>query len=96
MDMTCIDSEEIKKRVEIVMRQTNYEEEVANQKLKKHNYDTMACIKEYLGIEMKREHYAKVMSTNQRIYQQLRQQMGIVDLPNAKEAQQCFQQYHNK
>ena len=96
MDMTCIDSEEIKKRVEIVKRQTNYDEEVANQKLKKHNYDTMACIKEYLGIEMKREHYSKVMSTNQRIYQQLRQQMGIVDLPNAKEAQQCFQQYHNK
>jgi uncharacterized membrane-anchored protein len=95
MDMTCIDSEEIKNRVEIVMRQTDYEKEVAEQKLKKHNYAT-ACIKEYLGIEMKREHYHKVMSTNQRIYQQLRQQMGIVELPNAKEAQQCFQQYQKK
>ena len=96
MNMTCIDSEEIKKRVEIVMRQTDYQEDVASNKLKKHNYNTEACIKEYLGIEMKREHYHKVMSTNQRIYQQLRQQMGIVDLPNAKEAQQCFQQYNNK
>lgn len=96
MNMTCIDSEEIKKRVEIVMRQTDYKEDVASNKLKKHNYNTEACIKEYLGIEMKREHYHKVMSTNQRIYQQLRQQMGIVDLPNAKEAQQCFQQYSNK
>ena len=53
MDMTCIDSEEIKNRVEIVMRQTDYEKEVAEQKLKKHNYDTTACIKEYLGIEIR-------------------------------------------
>ena len=45
---------------------------------------------------MKREHYHKVMSTNQRIYQQLRQQMGIVELPNAQEAQKCFQQYQKK
>ena len=96
MDMTCTDSEEIKNRVEIVMRQTDYEKEIAEQKLKKHNYDTTACIKEYLGIEMKREHYHKVMSTNQRIYQQLRQQMGIVELPNAQEAQKCFQQYQKK
>ena len=29
MDITCIDSEEIKNRVEIVMRQTNYEKEIA-------------------------------------------------------------------
>ena len=37
MDMTCTDSEEIKNRVEIVMRQTDYEKEIAEQKAKNDN-----------------------------------------------------------
>ena len=73
-----LDIEEIKKRVKLVMKETNYKEDYAKRKLQKHNYDTTACIIEYLETQSKLEHYSKIMFRNQRIYQQLRQQMGII------------------
>ena len=52
------------------MRQTDYTEEVAKEKLKEFNYDHIAVIKSYLGVPDKKA--APVKSVNQEIYKQLR------------------------
>jgi hypothetical protein len=58
-------------KVQIVIRQTSYTEEEAHEKLKHHNYDEIAVIKEYLGIK-KNKVPTNTKSLNQEIYRQLR------------------------
>ena len=41
--------------LDIIMRQTDYDEEKALSKLKEHNNDHMQVIKEYMGIKSKKE-----------------------------------------
>jgi hypothetical protein len=52
------------------MRQTDYNEEVAREKLSNHNFDEIATIKAYLGITEKKT--TQMTSINQEIYKQLR------------------------
>ena len=55
----------------IIMRQTDYDEEKAKNKLKEHNNDVLAVIKEYLGPK-KNVDTDKSKSINQMIYGEIR------------------------
>lgn len=79
-DLVCIDNDVIQERIEILKRQTSYSDEEASNALKKHNYDTMSCIREYLEVPTKKEE-PKKMSVNQQIYRELRNQLGSVTTP---------------
>ena len=59
--------------LELVLNQTNYTIEEAQQKLKEHNNDEMKVLREYLGIDKLRTHQPKEKITkNQKIYKAIR------------------------
>jgi hypothetical protein len=74
-----VSNEDIEERIQLVMRQTDYTQEVAREKLTAHNYDAIKCIKAYMGIAEKKA--PAQVSLNQQIYRQLRTQLGSVALP---------------
>lgn len=80
-ELVCIDNDVIQERLEILKRQTSYSDDEAIDALKKHNYDTMSCIREYLEIPTKKEEDPKKMSVNQQIYRELRNKLGSVTTP---------------
>jgi hypothetical protein len=61
-----VSNEELEERIQLVMRQTDYTQEVAREKLTAHNYEKKAPAQ---------------VSLNQQIYRQLRTQLGSVALP---------------
>ena len=65
------DSDEIEKKIQIILRQTEYKEEEAYKKLQEYNYDEISVIRYYLGISKKKPN-EPVKSINQEIYKQLR------------------------
>jgi hypothetical protein len=67
------DKEATQEKINIIMRQTNYEEGEARSKLIENNNDHITVIKKYLGIVDKKE--KKMTSVNQEIYRQLRHKM---------------------
>lgn len=78
--IVMIDNNVILERIEIVKRQTSYSHEEAKEALQKNNYDTMACIREYLDIPKNNTKKSK-MSINQQIYKELRNQLSSVKTP---------------
>ena len=56
--------------VSMIMRQTNYTEKQAQEKLDAHNNDIMKVIEEYMGIVPKKEE--AISSVNQEKYKQFR------------------------
>ena len=73
--MSLLDQDDkIKEKVALVMRQTNYNEEKALEKLIAHDYNEIAVVKEYLGVPIKKA-AAPVKSVNQEIYRQLRNKL---------------------
>lgn len=60
----------IGEKVQIILRQTDYSEEDAREKLKEFNYDEVSVIRNYFGIKEKPS--KPVKSVNQAIYRQLR------------------------
>jgi hypothetical protein len=68
--MSLVETDKVKEKVEIIMRQTDYNAEISLDKLKLHNYDEIAVIKGYLGVPEKKNTIVK--SVNQEIYKQLR------------------------
>ena len=56
--------------VQIILRQTDYTEEIAREKLTEHNNNHISVIKSYLGITEKKT--PPVKSVNQEIYKQMR------------------------
>jgi hypothetical protein len=70
-NISLVETSLIEEKIQMVIRQTDYSEEVAREKLSKHNFDEIATIKAYLGIPEKKEP-EKVTSVNQEIYKQLR------------------------
>jgi len=69
-NISFVETGKIDENVQIIMRQTDYTEEIAKEKLKEFNYDHIAVIKSYLGVPNKKA--APVKSVNQEIYKQLR------------------------
>lgn len=59
-----------KSKIDIIMRQTNYKESEAIQKLLEFNDDHLSVIREYMGISEQKQQ--KISSINQEIYRQLR------------------------
>lgn len=57
--------------IEIIMRQTNYDEKIAKEKLNVHNNNVIKVIEEYLDISPKTDK-PKMVSVNQEKYRQFR------------------------
>ena len=69
-NISFVETTKIDEHVQIIMRQTDYTEEITKEKLKEFNYDHIAVIKSYLGVTEKKTQPIK--SVNQEIYKQLR------------------------
>ncbi len=67
--ITFVCKTDMSEKVQMIMRQTDYDQETAEQKLAEHHDDPIKVIKAYLGITEKK---APVKSVNQEIYRQLR------------------------
>ena len=78
--MEIIDNEAMSEKLGIVARQTDYDKETIKQKLIEYNYDHMAVIREYMGLN-KKENKNKVIVTslNQEIYKQIRKKIDVSD-----------------
>ena len=61
---------ENQEKVAMILRQTDYTEEEAKNKLKEFNYDHIQVVKSYLGITEKKTQPIKTV--NQEIYKQIR------------------------
>ena len=61
---------EIQEKIQMILRQTDYSEEEAKNKLKEFNYDHISVIKSYLGITEKKA--PPIKTVNQEIYKQIR------------------------
>jgi uncharacterized lipoprotein YehR (DUF1307 family) len=58
-------------KIQIVMRQTDYSEDKAREKLIEFNFDEMSVIRNYFGVDVKNA-TKQIVSVNQEIYKQLR------------------------
>jgi hypothetical protein len=74
MENININKEKEKELIQIIMRQTDYTEEVAREKLVENNFDTIIVIKKYMGLNDKKPETIK--SVNQEIYKQLRYKLN--------------------
>ena len=72
-NISFVETDEINNKIQVILRQTNYSEEEAREKLKEHNYDHLKVIKGYLGLTEKKAPIKKSM--NQEIYRQLRHKL---------------------
>lgn len=80
--ISLVETDLIDEKVQKVMRQTDYTEDVAREKLKLSNYDEILVIKSYLGISDKKSQPIK--SVNQEIYKQMRYKLDS-DMRNYQE-----------
>jgi hypothetical protein len=71
--ITFVENVEIEDKVQIVLRQTDYNETLAREKLKEFDYDHLKVIRNYLGLAEKKA--LPVKSVNQEIYKQLRSRL---------------------
>jgi len=69
-NISFIETEDIENKIQIILRQTDYSEDVAREKLKGSNFDHILVIKSFMGITEKKTEPIK--SVNQEIYKQLR------------------------
>ena len=69
-NISLVETDQIDEKIQKIMRQTDYSENVAREKLKEYNFDEIATIKAYLGITEKKA--LPIKSVNQEIYRQLR------------------------
>lgn len=76
-NISFVESDQIDNKIQIILRQTDYTEEIAREKLKEHNYDHMLVIKLYFGITDKKP--PVIESLNQEIYKQMRYKLdGVI------------------
>jgi len=62
--------EESQEKIQLILRQTDYTQEQAIEKLQEYNKDPILVVKKYFGITEKKAPIAK--SRNQEIYRQIR------------------------
>jgi uncharacterized protein with HEPN domain len=70
-NISLVETSVIEDKVQKILRQTDYTDELAREKLKENNYDEIATIKAYLGIGEKSKPQV-VTSINQEIFKQIR------------------------
>ena len=73
-NISLVETDQIAEKIQKILRQTDYTEDIAIMTLKEYNYDEIAVIKAYLGITEKKAP-ATVASVNQEIYRQLRHKL---------------------
>jgi len=66
-----IATEVLSNNLDVILRQTNYSEEEAREKLIEHDNDYIAVIKSYLGVKNNAVK-SEIKSVNQEIYKQMR------------------------
>jgi len=69
-DISLVETDQIAEKVQIILRQTDYTEEIAIEKLKENNFDELKVIRSYFGISEKVNKQIKTL--NQEIYKQIR------------------------
>jgi|LauGreDrversion4_2_1035121.scaffolds.fasta_scaffold106841_3 hypothetical protein len=75
-NITLVDTSEIEEKVQKILRQTDYTDEIAREKLKEFNYNEIDVIKSYFGIyDKKPQTQTQIKSVNQEIYRQLRHKL---------------------
>jgi hypothetical protein len=67
---SLVQTDLIEDKVQMIMRQSDYSEEVAREKLAEFKFDEIAVIRDYFGLSEKKT--SNVKSINQEIYKQLR------------------------
>lgn len=70
-NISLVETDNIEEKIQMVLRQTDYTQEIAREKLEKFNFNELAVIRDYFGIPEKKEP-EKIKSINQAIYKQLR------------------------
>jgi len=73
-NMSIIETDKIEEKVQIILRQTDYPENVAREKLAEYGYNEVSVIRNYFGIKDK-QIPPQVTSVNQAIYKQLREHL---------------------
>jgi len=69
-NISLVETDQIANKIQIILRQTDYTEDKAKEKLQQFDYNEIAVIKDYLGITEKKA--PPIKSVNQAIYKQLR------------------------
>ena len=72
-NISLVETDQIEDKVQKILRQTDYTQETAREKLIENHYDEISTIKAYLGITEKKVHVVK--SVNQEIFRQLRHKL---------------------
>lgn len=73
MDATARKEKHLNYLKDIVMRQTDYDDTQAMDKLKEHNNDVMAIVREFMGgTKIKKDSDTENKSVNQKIYSEIR------------------------
>jgi len=70
-NISLVETEKIDGKIQVILRQTNYTEDEAREKLEQFQYNEVAVIKDYLGMPVHKAS-SKITSVNQAIYKQLR------------------------
>ena len=73
-NITFVNKDEIEEKINVIMRQTDYDEQTSRDKLNECKYDHIKVIKKYLGITEKKAPPTQ-KSINQEIYKQLRHKL---------------------
>jgi hypothetical protein len=72
-NISLIENNELEEKIQIIMRQTDYTQDKAKEKLLEFNGDHLEVIRSFLGISKKKNEPIK--SVNQEIYKQIRYKM---------------------
>ena len=73
-DISLIETNEIYEKIQMVLRQTDYTADQAKEILEAFDYNEINVIKDYMGIDMKKQESNNKQSSsiNQQIYKQIR------------------------
>ena len=72
-NISLIENNELEEKIQIIMRQTDYTQDKAKEKLLEFNGDHLEAIRSFLGISKKKNEPIK--SVNQEIFKQIRYKM---------------------
>tara|TARA_B110000305_G_C19331236_1_gene584090 strand:- start:550 stop:792 length:243 start_codon:yes stop_codon:yes gene_type:complete len=72
-DKGLLNDYELNNLVSIVMRQTDYDSDMAMEKLKKHNLNYVDVIKEYLQYNNKEKEVKNIKTVNEMIHGEIRE-----------------------
>lgn len=74
-NISFINKDEVNEKINMIMRQTDYDYDTSYSKLTDAHYDHIKVIKAYLGITEKKAPAQKTTSINQEIYKQIRHKL---------------------